>query len=124
MYGAGRSNQSSFLKLQSMLSYDMDYSKLYEKQDVVERVPVKLPASLPDTPEMRSKAVAVEPDIFAVVYGIMMDETASDKDRLAASALMLDRGRGKAVQSVEVNQRVLQLSQNRIEIVLVDPNAG
>lgn len=122
---AGLSNNNTSPKLQPMLTYSMDmkmtvdeYGNVYDvpKAPAVKKV-ASLPSSLPDTPEMRAKCIAAEPDIFKMAYTIMMDDEASNKDRLAAGALMLDRGRGKATQSVEVNQRVQSIS--RVEVVLV-----
>jgi len=97
----------------------MDYNKLYEKKPVIDRPQVALP-ELPDTADMRQCALAVEKDIFATYYSMMMDETISASTRKACADALADRARGKAVQSVEVSQTVRELSSKRIEVVLVN----
>ena len=102
----------------------MDYNKLYEKREVVLAEPeeILLPA-LPEGADIKERALAVEKDIFATYYRLMMDDTISASTRKACADALADRARGKAVQAVEVNQRVQQLMQTRIEVVLVGGNA-
>lgn len=66
---------------------------------------VPLPV-LPDNKDIRERAKAVEDDIFATYYRIMMSETAPVSVRKSCADALADRARGKPAQSVEHTGRV------------------
>lgn len=87
----------------------MDYDALYG--DVVDSIPkkaaeIQLPV-LPDSAHISDMAKAVERDIFATYYKLMMADGTPPAIKKSCADALADRARGKPAQAVEHTGKVL-----------------
>lgn len=81
-------------------------ARVSRQSAVVGRVSeVELPV-LPDSTDIRDRAKAVEGDVFAVYYRLMMDKESPPAVRKACADALADRARGKPEQSVVASVKV------------------
>ena len=88
----------------------MDYDKLYSGMPNVpktpkEALPVTLP-ELPDTEEVRELARFVMPQAFKVLLAMMLSDDTPPAIRQRCAETIIDRGYGKAAQSIEHTGKV------------------
>ena len=77
----------------------------------------KIPKTLP---EIRSLARSHTRTALNVLVGVMRNKDASAPARVSAANAILDRGWGKATQTIETGDEALELI-HRIERVIVHP---
>ena len=76
------------------------------------------------SPEFRALLTTNAPKALETVIQIMNDKSASNRDRITAAGIVLDRAYGKAVANVHIESKNDMLEDIRAEMERIRQNAG